>query len=1124
MALLIFPSNPANGTLYPSAPVVDQNQYKWVSVDNTWRLLGAATGVTPGIYCAGDVFAPKITVDAVGRITDVECVELTGFIKTNNTSAYNDYVWPSGNGLSGQFLVDDGTGLLTWSYGAFGEEPGLGLVVDGTALKISVPITSTAPVVGTGVNQATQGSLYWDPLCKDLYIYYDDGVTPDWFPATTYTNKEYVRLNNSSAFNSYVWPNADGLPGQVLSTNGGGFLSWETVSVTVQPQPAPASPVDGNLWFDCSTGKLFVYQSCIGTPGWYDVSQGGLPVDPINVSAVPSFLGGDGTIGNPYQCTATSTTSGGTEVIVNTVTVTGLAPNQFVPINDLNAFTNQGRFSFTNNYADGGGTLMFQIIFRDVPPSSGGTTFNALIRVGNATAYISSEVNVSSFILTPGSIAGTPTSGSTLTYTQGVASGGVAPYAYTWVWRRDGVNISGATASTYTLTSADAGKNITVRLTATDATAAAASATTSSVGPVAAVPFPPGVWSPTPAGAMNTSNPGTSSGVWNGTTDTITATGCVEVSTDGSSWSNSLTINPGNTLYQRWKQTSLCGGAATGTTITGTVAATTYSTNYSLTINRVPSPSIADISSTNVNPSAVTTQQIASPIFGLNSTAYVTYAPSSTGLSIQASTDNISFVSLTTSGTGFSVVNGQTLYIRQTTGSAITTPYTAVIRVGDGTNTLATYDEFVYTATTTSTPPFPGLPPSLQAGPTTIPGTVSGTWASGTTTLTATGCILISSDNVTFNQGPLVINDGDTLYEKWEPTGASCGEAPDATTITGTITNGTEVQSYSLTIDRTPATFNLTTLTGQTLSSTVTSNTVTLSGTNAATYITYTAGSPNTLVNPQVSINSGAYVAVPSSGTTLSAPPGATLTFQADVGSALNTQYTISFNLGSLTRSWSVTTKATLDPGEPYAGGYYGGQLDFGGTLYNLVIAPVTEGSLQGQTTGLSWATVNTNDTSANVTFYGSLATTTYANAQHPVFNWAVNNVNGPNAGTYDATNTAGTGIGGYNDWYVPARYELMILYYYFKVGTAPNDFGTGNNPYAEPPVISPFTTFDPPGDSIPGFTQGETQAFLASQYATATQVDSTTFEAMNFVIGTVDNLPKIGPTLAVRAIRRVPA
>ena len=40
----------------------------------------------------------------------------------------------------------------------------------------------------------------------------------------------YIKLNNSSAFNSYVWPNADGSSNQRLTTNGSGTLSWATVS------------------------------------------------------------------------------------------------------------------------------------------------------------------------------------------------------------------------------------------------------------------------------------------------------------------------------------------------------------------------------------------------------------------------------------------------------------------------------------------------------------------------------------------------------------------------------------------------------------------------------------------------------------------------------------------------------------------------------------------------------------------------------------------------------------------------------------------------------------------------------------------------------------------------------
>jgi hypothetical protein len=89
---------------------------------------------------------------------------------------------------------------------------------------------------------------------------------------------------------------------------------------------------------------------------------------------------------------------------------------------------------------------------------------------------------------------------------------------------------------------------------------------------------------------------------------------------------------------------------------------------------------------------------------------------------------------------------------------------------------------------------------------------------------------------------------------------------------------------------------------------------VTLAGTNSAAYVTYTAGSPNTLTNLQVSINSGAYVTVPTSGTTVAAPIGATLQFQGDVGAAGSTAYTITVNVGTTTATWSVTTTSSSTP------------------------------------------------------------------------------------------------------------------------------------------------------------------------------------------------------------------
>lgn len=80
------------------------------------------------------------------------------------------------------------------------------------------------------------------------------------------------------------------------------------------------------------------------------------------------------------------------------------------------------------------------------------------------------------------SISGTTTSGSTLTATNGTWTGTPAP-TFTYQWKQNGVNISGATANTYVLTASDVGKTITVSVTATN-TIGSVIATSASVGPI----------------------------------------------------------------------------------------------------------------------------------------------------------------------------------------------------------------------------------------------------------------------------------------------------------------------------------------------------------------------------------------------------------------------------------------------------------------------------------------------------------------------------------------------------------------------------------------------------------------------------------------------------------------
>lgn len=79
-------------------------------------------------------------------------------------------------------------------------------------------------------------------------------------------------------------------------------------------------------------------------------------------------------------------------------------------------------------------------------------------------------------------ISGTATVGQTLSSTTGTWSGtGTLSYAYQW--KRDGVNISGATSATYLLDALDEATNITCRVTATDDNGSA-SATSNSLGPI----------------------------------------------------------------------------------------------------------------------------------------------------------------------------------------------------------------------------------------------------------------------------------------------------------------------------------------------------------------------------------------------------------------------------------------------------------------------------------------------------------------------------------------------------------------------------------------------------------------------------------------------------------------
>ena len=219
MALLNFPPAPNNGDVFPSSPLVGQNQYEWEAATQTWRLLGSATTVTPGCYGDG-LTVPTFCVDAQGRITSAVNVPIavTGGTVTDVTA---------GVGLLGGTITVSGTIDLDTAY------------TDGRYLELTG---------GTMTGDITfSGTQTFPP--QDLQEVTDAGGTT--------TNAIDVGGITAAGLN---YPLTDGATGQVLDTDGGGNLGWSTVP-TIVPAPTNSGDLgaDNQVAFDTS-GNFYFFQ------------------------------------------------------------------------------------------------------------------------------------------------------------------------------------------------------------------------------------------------------------------------------------------------------------------------------------------------------------------------------------------------------------------------------------------------------------------------------------------------------------------------------------------------------------------------------------------------------------------------------------------------------------------------------------------------------------------------------------------------------------------------------------------------------------------------------------------------------------------------------------------------
>jgi hypothetical protein len=206
-----------------------------------------------------------------------------------------------------------------------------------------------------------------------------------------------------------------------------------------------------------------------------------------------------------------------------------------------------------------------------------------------------------------------------------------------------------------------------------------------------------------------------------------------------------------------------------------------------------------------------------------------------------------------------------------------------------------------------------------------------------------------------------------------------------------------------------------------------------------------------------------------------------------------------------------------LIPGEPFEGGLFAGYISHtadGVPTHALIVAPRPDGASGAGyeiTPLLQWKTSQTATAGSASSFNGRANTDAQIAAgisDHPAAQFCVNLT-----------------IGGYNDWYLPARYELQVAYYNLKPTTGNNSTDNSTqNPYSVPKLDTNFTANDPTQTSVTLFRSGEAQAFSteADNYHWASdEVSTTGARLFRFRDSFVNGGPKTGVRF-VRAFRRI--
>jgi hypothetical protein len=199
--------------------------------------------------------------------------------------------------------------------------------------------------------------------------------------------------------------------------------------------------------------------------------------------------------------------------------------------------------------------------------------------------------------------------------------------------------------------------------------------------------------------------------------------------------------------------------------------------------------------------------------------------------------------------------------------------------------------------------------------------------------------------------------------------------------------------------------------------------------------------------------------------------------------------------------------------GQAYGGGFYAGQISTtanGVATHYLIVAP----KASGETSGKAFRTVPSASDPLSV-INGPSNSATMNDSAHPA-----------------ALYCEGLSIGGYTDWYLPAKNELEVCYYFLKPTTQNNatafgGSGSNANAVSPEPLNTIYTDTVPARTSATDFRSGGTEAFASQSFWTSTGNDDNVAWIQYFADGVqpsgFQNTANKPETLYVRAIRRVP-